>query len=174
MRSSRLCVQCALELAACIRTSSRDRSMCTACRSAVRSRTSDRCPAILPATAAPYRIVSNATPCACPASAGGGDRKCLYGGLCRPLHLQTAAETFRRYPGSHAGGISGQTLGFPFRGAIVSLVGPHHKRALGSCLIREQPPASESRPKGGELFFRITGATIRRTGYTEEEDHVGQ
>lgn len=41
-------------------------------------------------------------------------------------------------------------------------------------MIREQPATSESRPTGGELFFRITGATIRGTGYTEEEDHVGQ
>jgi len=86
---------------------------------------------------------------------------------------RSVAGIFRRYPDSRAGGTCGPTLGLPSglqlsrylarttRGLQCSRKGNNRER--GKC-VQGEP----------ELSFQGTGATIRRMGYNEEEDHVGQ
>ena len=76
------CAGCVPESAGCTQNGSKDRSRCTACRSATRSRTWGTGRRDRQATAKANRIANSGRRRACPASGSAADQRCL---LDRPL-----------------------------------------------------------------------------------------
>lgn len=113
-RSSRTCIGCERlssesfpEPAASTRISGTDRSRCTACTSAVRSRTSRTGPGVRPPWLELSRTGRSAKQCGFPASGWHGDRKCL----CEQAASRARSSASRlRYPDIPVGGICGRTL----------------------------------------------------------------